>query len=137
MEEVGTESMAKFQENIFYREVARTKRIEENRDNYDLILVDRTRVDQLAYLVFNTINGAIKSDAPQYSLPNVYDHVMYFTVPIKKNTAFKQYNDTRLLLIMNAIIYSTFDKTQLTTYRNGKMDQKFIVNQIDSLLEKQ
>jgi hypothetical protein len=111
-------------------EAQRVERIQKYRDDYAIILVDRTRADQLAYLNFLQLTGKIDTPVQQHSLPtDIYDYVLYMTTPIKQSTKYEEYNDHRLTWLMNAVIYSAFhEHNNVHTFSNAMEDHARIMD---------
>jgi hypothetical protein len=65
---IQQDNLSDFQECIFWAEKERFEQIQDEKHIYDLIITDRTRIDQLAYLNFNMIKGKIKTPVAQYDL---------------------------------------------------------------------
>jgi hypothetical protein len=65
---IQKDNLSNFQECIFWSEKERFEQIQDEKHLYDLIITDRTRIDQLAYLNFNMIKGKIKTPVAQYDL---------------------------------------------------------------------
>lgn len=85
IETIWIDDMWEFQNNVYELELARSNIIKNAREIYDLIVVDRTWIDQLAYLTFNMINWKIQTPINQVDLWDIYDYIFYFDTPIKKN----------------------------------------------------
>jgi len=95
------EDMSLFQEEISSKEYIRAYHLEK--EVADVILIDRTFMDNLAYFVYNVMTGKV-SGQTKISIPDIdpYDKVVYFDTPIKETTTdmFQHYDDERLRAIM-------------------------------------
>ena len=97
------EDMARFQEAISTQEYLRAHHLLKEKEMHDVILIDRTYMDNLAYYMYNVIKGKVTGQT-RISVPDVdpYDHILYFDTPIKETgtEAFKHYNDDLLEQMM-------------------------------------
>lgn len=97
------EDMARFQEEISNAEYIRAYHLEREKQLHDVILIDRTYMDNVAYYMYNVIKGKL-SGQTKISIPDVdpYDQILYFDTPIKETgtEAFTHYNDDLLEQMM-------------------------------------
>ena len=115
-----TDDMALFQEKISSQEYIRAHHLLKQKDLYDVILVDRTYMDNLAYYVFNVLQGKI-SGQTRISTPDVepYDSILFFDTPIKETwtEAFTHYNDDLLNQMMWSYVKNRFKEKVVVCFQ--------------------
>lgn len=132
------EDMARFQEEISNAEYVRAYHLEREKQLHDVILIDRTYMDNLAYYMYNVIKGKVTGQT-RISVPDVdpYDHILYFDTPIKETgtEAFTHYNDDLLEQMMWTYVKSRFGE-KVKLYQNGMVDEQEVLQFVDSLINK-
>lgn len=127
-----------FQLYVYQQETKRLKRLQELRKSgeYDLVLIDRTAWDGMIYSYWNMMNGtmgAIRfSDHPYNGLAiskKLYDHVVFFTTPIKKDSRFDHYNNEYINQLFTLSI-TYFYGEKVLTYTNNVFFQNNFENAI-------
>ena len=135
---VNPEDMSMFQRKIYYAEEQRINEIlrMQEQEVCDILLVDRTWADQLAYLIFNLMRGKILTPVPVQSMAtDIYDGVIVLDTPIKQNTReeFLQYNNQELndMIVGNAKRFF-WEKAYL--HSNAKDDMVWIRRSVGEIL---
>lgn len=82
----------------------------------DLIFIDRTTLDPVIYSYRNLVNGNISNiDYLQDYFPlltlskQLYDHVVFFTTPIKVDTRFPIYNNEHINKVFEHTVRWRYD----------------------------
>ncbi len=106
------EDVHAFEKYIIDQEIKRMETLEKIKKDqlYDLVFIDRTAMDPIIYSYWNMVNGSLDridfvdnfQDILQRS-KIVYDHVVFFTTPIKIDNRFPIYNNEHI----NAIFEHT------------------------------
>jgi hypothetical protein len=127
----GIDNMHDFERYIFQCE---TKRIAElieakEKQSYDYAFIDRTTLDCFIYSYRNLVHGDLEvidythgSTALLAQSKEVYDHVVFFTTPIKKDSRFDIYNNDHINAIFEHSIHSLY-KEKVITYTNNMFFQ--------------
>lgn len=135
--DVGTSDMSKFQNAIQNIESERADIIKSQLAKwlFDLIICDRTRIEQNAYLIYNVAKGIITEQVTIQPQQIEYDKVYYFDTPIKQTTTkeFAHYNNDELNDLMRRIVKGRFwNKAKL--YGNGMEDWEAVILDILRML---
>lgn len=134
-EAIGTDDMSRFQEEISQREYVRAYHLLKDKELYDVILVDRTYIDNLAYYMFNVLQGNIEGSTNIATPPiDPYDAVIYFDTPVKETTteAFQHYNETLLNDMMWTYVKNRFGE-KVKLFQNWVVDREKILSYISKL----
>lgn len=90
------------------------------------IIIDRTFVDNLIYLYYNIVIGKINYDFNFWELSDfiqksveLYDEVILFTEPLKKDSRFKEYNDEKFNELLKSTIRTIYGN-KVKEYKNSK-----------------
>lgn len=133
---VWTSDIWKLQQRIQLRERERAEYIKWlNKETYDLLLIDRTWIDQLAYLFFNMINKKITSPVEQVDMWDIYDLIIVLDTPIKNTWTewLQHYNDWMVSdLMSSAVKWRFWDKAIL--FSNAKEDWEKIKQLLQKLI---
>lgn len=133
-----SDDMSRFQEAISKKEEVRLAHLEKHIASwlYDVILVDRTFIDNFAYFVKNVLDKRITSQTSVvYPDIDLYDSVIYFDTPIKETSteAFSHYNDDEINMLMKHFVKRRFwDKAKL--FQNAITDREQVLVHIENLL---
>ena len=141
IKEVGMEDRAKLQQTIFDLEETRAERLKEHAHEYDLVLVDRPRTDQLAYLQYNIVNWYITEPVAIKTIDyKGYDHIITFFAPIKKSRNFvdyyKGYEQITSFIYPLYAAFPNFPKCQYKSFRNGMDSEREIMMHIEKIIKK-
>lgn len=129
--------MKEFQEKISNDEYVRAHHLLKERQQYDVILCDRTFMDNIAYAMFNVmqwnIDWTIRLQIPPLAV-QPYDRVYYFDTPIKQNTAFKDYNNDRIGKEIWKLNKERFGKI-VKLYQNCMIDREKVISDVLSFMK--
>lgn len=112
---------------IIEQEIHRLREIQQIKKNntYDLVFIDRTSLDPIIYSYRNLINGNINRidyvDNYQEVLTlsqSIYDHVVFFTTPIKIDNRFPIYNNDHINAIFEHSIRYRYSKNVIIYTNN-------------------
>ena len=138
MKWVWTDDMASFQNQIQLIESERSEIIQASlaKNLYDLIICDRTWMEQNAYLIYNIMQQKINSTVNIEPQPIDYDKIYYFDTPIKTTTTeeFTHYNNNELNDLMWRMVKGRFgDSARL--YGNGMIHGDKVLQDILDLIQ--
>ena len=140
MGDVGTSDMSEFQNMIQEIESNRSEIIQNQLSKwlFDVIICDRTRMEQNAYLLYNITKGIITEPVTIKPQQIDYDRVYYFDSPIKETTTqeFNHYNNEELNDLMRRLVKGRFGNNA-KLYSNGKEDGDVVILDILAMLESQ
>ncbi len=134
----GIDDMHDFERYVFQCE---TKRIQELQDakekqRYDYAFIDRTTLDCFIYSYWNLVHGDLEVIDYTHGSTNllaqskeVYDHVVFFTTPIKKDSRFDIYNNEHINAIFQHSIHSLY-QDKVITYTNNMFFQDNLENTV-------
>lgn len=127
--------MKEFQEKISNDEYVRAYHLLKEKEQYDVILCDRTFMDNVAYAMFNVMQGNI-SGTIRLQIPDInpYDRIYYFDTPIKQNTAFKDYNNDWIGKEIGKLNKERFG-SMVKLYQNCKVDRDKVIQDVLSFLK--
>ena len=133
-------TMVDFQNMISKNEEVRLAHIAK--ENVDVVLVDRTIVDNWAYALYNALHGKLQWEL-KLVIPStiddvdLYDRVYYMDTPIKDTTTdqFVHYNDTQLNDMMRDMVKTRYG-TKAVLYQNAIVDRDRIIQDVLEFIQK-
>lgn len=116
-----------FETFIINEETKRLQELQEIRlhKSYDMVFIDRTGLDAIIYSYWNLINGNISriDYVPDYHTVlaqgrELYDHVVFFTTPIKVDNRFPIYNNEHINAVFEHSVRFRYGE-KVITYTNN------------------
>lgn len=135
-DDIGTDNMALFQTAIAKKEAERVDLMHTIATDwlFDLILCDRTWIENWAYAIYNMQHWII--DQPVTFVPcNIdYDAVFYFDTPIKQTTTkeFTHYNNKELNDLIYEIVRWKYNNV-MQVMSNGMVDGDKVMHAIKDM----
>lgn len=136
-EENNITDLTLFQRAINAKEANRVHEVVKDKKKWLNVILDRTRVDNLIYAMYNIDNWKCERFDYMQPIPNsyeLYDAIILFTKPIKstKNDEFNLYNDPKFVEYFNDTIREQYwDK--VIEFDNAEKDWDDIMHTILSL----